>query len=283
MRYPEILSIRSEPVITSYTDKDTILYALSLGLGANPLDSDELSFVYEKGLRTAPTMSAIIARGAEKILVEGEVDLTMLLHGEQRLRVHRPLPPEGCVATRARCLGVVDKGRDKGALLNIECAVSDAHGGEPYSTSVLTLFCRGDGGFGGPSEGALLSHALPARPHDREVALKTRPDQAALYRLNGDRNPLHIDPDAAAAAGFDRPILHGLCTYGIACRAVMQACCDFDPARIKAFDARFSAPLYPGETLLTRFWEDDSVISFECSVAERGVIVLNNGYCELTE
>jgi acyl dehydratase len=187
------------------------------------------------------------------------------------------------MTSTARCLGVVDKGKDKGAVLNIECAVADAASGERYATSTMTLFCRGDGGFGGPTSGDLPLHPAPARPHDLEVAMPTLPQQAALYRLLGDTNPLHIDPDVARTVGFPGPILHGLCTYGIACRAIMRACCDDDPARIERFDVRFSLPVYPGETITTRIWRDGSDLSFECLVAERGATVIRNGFCKLRD
>jgi len=283
MRYPEILSIRPEPVVTTYTDKDTILYALGIGMGANPLDVDELPFVYERDLRVVPTMSVILARGAGEFLVEGDINFRMILHGEQRLVVHKPLPPEGRIATSARCLSVIDKGKDKGALLNIESTIRDAAKDDLYCTIIMTLFCRGDGGLGGPSEAGLIPHEKPSGSPDKEVALQTRPDQALIYRLTGDRNPLHVDPEIAVQAGFKAPILHGLCTYGVACRAVMQAYCDLDPIRIRTFDARFSAPVFPGETIVTKLWKDGPIVSFECSVAERAVTVIKNGRCELVK
>ena len=280
MRFPEILSIRPEPVVSSYSAKDTILYALGVGMGADPA---ELPFVYEKALRVLPSMSAVQGRGFEKILVEGGIDFTMLLHGEQRLRIHKLLPPAGRIVTSARCLSVIDKGAGKGALLNVECTIADAAKGDLYSTLITTLFCRGDGGFDGPTDGALMPHEVPASPHDREVLLKTRPDQAILYRLTGDRNPLHIDPAFAAQAGFEKPVLHGLCTYGFACRALLQAYCDLDPTRMKSLDVRFSSPVFPGETIVTRMWKRGPTVSFECAVAERPVTVIRNGRCELVE
>jgi acyl dehydratase len=179
-------------------------------------------------------------------------------------------------------MSVVDKGVDRGALLNVECTIADASCNELYATIVMTLFCRGDGGFNGPTRSALIPHEVPTRVPDKQVALPTRLDQALIYRLSGDRNPLHCDPRVARLAGFERPILHGLCTYGIACRAVLQAYCDYDAARIRAFDVRFAAPLYPGETILTRMWKDGSVVSFECSAAERDVTVIRNGRCLLS-
>jgi acyl dehydratase len=281
MRYPEILAIRSAPASVDYDEKDAILYALSLGAAAEPDDPAGLAFVYEKGLLTLPTFPAILARGSGPIIEEGGLDYLRIVHGEQRLRLLRPLPPRGRLVSQARCLGVVDKGADKGALVNIEDTISDAETGEPYATVILTLFCRGDGGFGGPAEGGLPIHEVPDRAPDLELALPTRPDQALLYRLNGDTNPLHADPETAVRAGFERPILHGLCTYGIAARAILRAYGENRPDRIAAFDVRFASPVYPGETIVTRMWKDGAVVSFDCVVAERGVTVIRNGRCEL--
>jgi acyl dehydratase len=145
----------------------------------------------------------------------------------------------------------------------------------------MTLFCRGDGGFGGPTEGELTLEPVPGRAPDFEVAIPTLPQQAALYRLLGDRNPLHIDPEMATRVGFKGPILHGLCTYGVAARAILRACCDNDPTRMEGLDVRFSSPVYPGETVTTRIWRDGNAVAFECVVAERGVTVIRNGACRL--
>ena len=278
MRYPEILSIPSKRTEFAYDEHFTMLYALGLGAGA---DDRDLPLVYEKGLQALPTMAVVMSSTSGEFIREGGIDARMIVHGEQRLTVHRPLPPAGTMATTTRCLGVVDKGAAKGALVNIECVIADAASGERHATSIITLFCRGDGGFGGPSDGDLPLHSPPDRLHDLEVALPTLPQQAALYRLLGDLNPLHVDPDFARKAGFPRPILHGLCTYGIAGRAIVRACCDDDPARIERFDVRFSAPVFPGEAVTTRIWRDGSEIAFECLVAERDAKVVRNGYCTL--
>lgn len=281
MRYPEILSLETEPMELSYTRQDAILYALSVGAGLEGLERDELSFVYEKGLRTLPTMSTNLLGGGN-LMAEAGVDLRMMVHSEQRLRMHAPLPPEGRVVVRSRVAHVADKGKEKGAVVDIEHSIVDAESGTPYASVTLTLFCRGDGGFGGPQENAVTPHRVPDRAPDKNVALPTTPNQAALYRISiGETNPLHIDPEFARQVGFERPILHGLCTYGVACRAVMQACCGNDPERIKSLDVRFAAPFYPGETLVTRIWQDGEVISFECLSAERGVTVFKNGRCEI--
>jgi acyl dehydratase len=279
MRYPEILSIEAEPTAFAYDADFTILYALGLGCGAEP---DELKFVYEKGLQALPTMAVMMGGASKAFIEQGGIDYTMIVHGEQRLTLHRPLPPAGRMISEARCLGVVDKGAEKGALVNVE-STARGEDGTLYATAIMTLFCRGDGGFGGPSDGELTLAPVPARDPDFEIAIATLPQQAAIYRLSGDRNPLHIDPEMAKRVGFPGPILHGLCTYGIAGRAIMRACGDNDPARIASLDARFSSPVYPGETVTTRIWQDGNAISFECVVAARGVTVIKNGACRWRE
>jgi acyl dehydratase len=277
MHYPEILAIRPDPVEFAYDDQFTMLYALGLGCG---VDQGDLRFVYEKDLQALPTMAVMMAGASGAFLTEGGIDYTMIVHGEQRLTIHRPLPPTGRMISDARLLSVIDKGADKGALLNIASDVRDA-GGTHYATATMTLFCRGDGGFGGPTEGELTLAPVPDRAPDLEVAIPTLPQQAAIYRLTGDRNPLHIDPDMATRVGFKAPILHGLCTYGIAGRAILRACCNNDPARIAGLDARFSSPVYPGETVTTRIWRDGNAVAFECVVAARGVTVIKSGACRL--
>ena len=200
----------------------------------------------------------------------------MLVHGEQKVELHRPLPPAGEFTTQSRTVGAFDKGEGKGAILVNETVWLDASG-EKVATLTGSSFCRADGGFGGPTEGAPEPHVVPSRKPDETVQISTREDQALLYRLNGDRNPLHSDPDSAKRSGFARPILHGLCTYGITCRAVLQAVTDFDPDQILSHQARFSAPVFPGDTLSIDLWRDGKEISFEARVAARDAVVIKNG------
>lgn len=282
MRYPEVLSLPARSVEVGFSREDVILHALGVGVGLDALDANDLRFVYEQELLALPTMSTTLLGGDGGLMAEAGVDLRKMLHSEERLTIHQPLPPEGRVRTTSRIVNVADKGKEKGAVVNMEHAITDAANGTPYATVVMTLFCRGDGGYGGPNRDLFPAHELPTRTPDRETRLPTAPNQAALYRVSmGDTAPLHIDPKVAAAAGFERPILHGLCTYAVACRAVMKAHGEDDPARIRSFDARFAAPFYPGETLLTRSWRDGDVVSFDCLSAERGVTVLKAGRCEL--
>ncbi len=226
-------------------------------------------------------MAVMMATGSGDFISQGGIDFTRIVHGEQRLTIHAPLPATGTMTSTARCLGVIDKGKEKGAVVNVESTMSDAATGTLHATATMSLFCRGDGGFGGPSDGDLPLHTVPDRPHDLEVSIQTLPQQAAIYRLSGDRNPLHIDPEMAKSVGFPGPILHGLCSYGVAARAIMRECCDNDPARIERLDVRFSSPVYPGEAITTRIWRDGNMLSFECVVAERGVTVIRNGLCQL--
>ena len=205
----------------------------------------------------------------------------MVVHGEQRLTVHKPLPAYADVVYDERIVGAWDKGKDKGALIVSEKAIREKKTGDKLCTVSATIFARGDGGFGGPKEGAPEPHPIPDRAPDLVHEADTRPDQAFLYALSGDRNPLHRDPKIAKMAGFPRPILHGLCTYGTACRSILTAACAYDPARIVGFDARFSAPVFPGETIATDMWIDGQIVSFRSRVKERDVICINNGKCTL--
>ena len=176
---------------------------------------------------------------------------------------------------------VIDKGEDKGALLITEVNIKDKETGNLLCTLGGTTFARGDGGFGGPKEGGPKPHPIPERDPDIISELSTSPDQALLYRLSGDRNPLHSDPDVAEAAGFPKPILHGLCSYGTACKSIIQDVCDYDSSLIEQLDVRFSSPVFPGEKISTEIWIDDKEISFRSWVKDRNVMVINNGKCVL--
>lgn len=280
INYQEIMQLKPEGGTFRYTDRDVMLYALGVGFGRNPLNLRELRFVYENDLRTVPTFAAVIGWGHTVVGRTG-INFLMAVHGEQRLTVHRPLPAEAEVTAEERITGVVDKGEGKGALILLEKVICDQPSGEKLCTLGATVYARGDGGFGGPGEGAPVPHIVPEREPDHMVEFETRPDQALLYALSGDRNPLHRDPLVARMAGYRRPILHGLCTYGIACRAVLAEVCDYDPARIAAFDARFSAPLNPGDSVVTQIWVDGPVVSFRCKLKDRGLVIIDNGKCIL--
>jgi acyl dehydratase len=263
-----------------YTERDTMLYALSIGMARDPLNEDELPYVFEKGgLKTVASQACVIAR--PNLLLDVGLDRTKLLHGEQRLVLHRPLPPAAKLRADARVLEAYDKGAGKGAVIYTETTVREEGDSQPLATLVSSVFCRGDGGFGGVKGSGLPPHEVPTRKPDLTTVAQTRADQALLYRLNVDRNPLHADPALAARAGFKAPILHGLCSYAIACRDILAYVCKYDHTRLREFDVRFTSPVYPGEKITTEIWVDGTTVSFRCSVAERGVTVLNNGRCAL--
>jgi acyl dehydratase len=279
----EALAQKSEPQPGGYTDRDSLLYAVAIGMGRDPLDPKELEYVCETaGSRVVPTAATVLARtsrpAASGISLMSRMNFALMLHGEQRLTIHQPLPPAADIRVSGRTTGVYDKGAGKGALVTNETDVTLADG-SPLYTLGSTMFFRGDGGFGGQSEGAPVPHTLPDREPDAVCEMPGRNDQALVYALCGDRNPLHRDPAFARRAGFDRPILHGLCSYGIACHAVLKTMLDYDQTRIGGFDVRFSAPVFPGETQVVEMWRDDDVISFRVRIKERGVVSINNGKC----
>lgn len=280
--YDKLMALKIPQVERSYTQRDSIFYALSLGLGQDPVKADELPFVYEDHVKVLPTFPVVVAQpGFWARDLDTGIDWVKVLHGEHDLVLHKPLPPSGTVTSRTRVLDVIDKGAGKGALVYSQRTVHDKASGELYATITQTSFCRGDGGFGGPQKAAPEPHVLPARMPDVICDLPTRPEMALLYRWNADMNPLHADPAIAKAAGFPRPILHGLGTFGVAGHAILREMCGYDPARFKSIAVRFSAPVYPGETIRTEMWRDGAVVSFRARVVERDVVALNNGRAEI--
>jgi acyl dehydratase len=274
----KLLNWKFPEIEHTYTEKDTILYALGLGCGSDPESPDDLRFVYENGLLALPTMAVVLAYPGNWLeSPDSTADYRKLLHGEQYLTLHRPIPPAGTVIGRTRVTDLLDKGKEKGAALFTERTVLDQATGAPIATMTSVGMLRGDGGFGGKPGPQPPPHRLPETAPQMTVDLKTYTNSALIYRLSGDRNPLHSDPKAAAGGGFKTPILHGLCTFGIAGRALIKACCSGDPARLKSMQLRFSAPVFPGETIRTEMWPEGSRISFRARVVERDVVVLNNG------
>jgi acyl dehydratase len=280
LNYEKLMQLKLEGQRFNYGDRETMLYAVGVGMGRDPLDPKELAYTFEREtLKTVPSMATVLTR--MPILKDSGYDYTKVVHGEQRLKLHRPLPPEGELIADARVTEAVDKGPGKGAVIYTETKVRSAKDDQPMFTLNGATFARGDGGFGGPSGSGPAVHEIPTRKPDQSVPLETRADQALLYRLNGDRNPLHADPDLAKRAGFPVPILHGLCTYGTACRAILTTVCNYDHTKIAGLDVRFSSPVYPGETIITDMWVDGKIVSFRCRLKERDVTVINNGKCTL--
>jgi acyl dehydratase len=280
--YDKLMAWRIPETRQRYSARDTMLYALGVGLGADPLDERQLRFVYEKELQTLPTYPVVLGYPGFWLNDPATgVDCVRLVHGEQGLRIHRLPPPEGEVIGTTRVTGIVDKGHGKGALIYTGREIRDATSGELLCSLTSTTFCRADGGFGGPAGPAPPMHPLPERAPDAVCELPTLSRAALIYRLSGDYNPLHAEPSVARAAGFERPILHGLCTFGVAGHAILKSVCDYDPTRVISINVRFSSPVYPGETIRTEIWRDGGIVSFRARAIERNVMVLNNGCAEI--
>ena len=275
-----------EPIIThqTLTVRDTILYALGVGVAVGAATEPEaLKFAYEEGLEALPTMAVVLAYPGFWLKdPKYKVDWNRILHGEQSIQLYRPIPCSGTFTGVTTVDAIYDKGESKGAILYATRKITDASSGELIADVTYSSFLRGDGGFGGTSEGAPKPHQIPAdRKADETVELYIPDEQPLIYRLSGDYNPLHADPAVAKAAGFPRPILHGLCTYGFAGRAALRALCKSEPARLKRYDVRFSTPVFPGETLCVEIWrEGTGSAGLRASVIERDLVVLQNGFVE---
>lgn len=290
------LRAREFPVLRqSYTEKDAILYALAMGYGSDPLDEAQLRYVYGPGLRVLPTFANIPCHPGFWINDPTTgIDAARAVHGEHHMHFHVPLPAHGTVRGELRVTEIVDKGPGKGALLITERRIFDDSTGTLLASIEQHTLCRGDGGF---SAGTVAASATSRPPKATPVAerapdwvaeVPTLPQAALLYRQSADLNPLHADPRTALAAGFPRPILHGLCTYGIVCRAVLQACAGDQPERMHSLGGRFSAPVFPGETLRVEIWDDDvsagvRALRLQCVAPQRGVVVFSNGTAVVAE
>ncbi|WP_336210043.1 MaoC/PaaZ C-terminal domain-containing protein [Nonomuraea sp. LPB2021202275-12-8] len=266
-----IIGVESPPHERTWSAKDTMLYALGVGASL-----DELEFATEKGQRVLPTFAVLAAQAPGRRI--GDFDPAMLVHAEQAFELHRELPPAGGVRTTSKVTGIYDKG--SGALVTTEARAVDPGSGEPVITSRSAVFIRGEGGFGG-DRGPREEWAAPDRAPDHKVTYPTRPEQALVYRLSGDYNPLHSDPEFAARAGFARPILHGLCTYGVTGRALLHAVAGSDPARFRSMSGRFSSPVLPGEPLTVSIWVDGSAVLFR-TAKDDGTVVIDRGRAQIS-
>lgn len=285
MKLDKVLARQFPLTEHTLTPRDCMLYALGVGVGARPEAAEDLQYVYEDhegGLKVFPAMVNVICHpGAWVKEPELEVDWVRLLHGEQSFAIHRPLSPGRTYVGAYRVANVIDKGPGKGAMLYLEKALTDKDSGQLVATVTSTYVLRGDGGCGGTTDTPPAVHAIPDSPATDSISLSTLPQAGLIYRLSGDYNPIHASPGIARKAGFERPILHGLCTMGIATRAILQGCCDDRPDRLRSVNLRFSSPVYPGETIMTEFWETESGVSFRATAADRKVVVLNNGFAEI--
>ena len=275
---PDAVGSKSEPTRRAWDSKDSLIYALGVGAGAaDPLQ--ELQFTTENTSdtpqRALPTMAVVIGPlggGWDKI---GTFNPAMLVHGEQGITLHREIPVEGELEAVSEIVGIYDKG--KGAVIVSESHATLVGTGEPLFSTRMSAFIRGEGGWGGDRGPSGGQNQAPERAPDTEVTVQTRTDQALIYRLSGDRNPLHSDPAFAAMGGFDRPILHGLCTYGFTGRALLHELCGSDPARFKGMDARFSSPVLPGEALTVKVWNDGDGTAIFQTCGGDGRVVIDNG------
>jgi acyl dehydratase len=263
-----------------YDPRETILYAL--GTGAGLADIDETGLVFERGLTALPTMALVLGTPGFWLMDRGlGLDWPQILHGEQSLRLHRPLDAVGDIRGVTTIGDLSDKGRGRPALLRCDRELFDAATGAPVASLEEVWVLRGAGGFGGhnlPVSAPLPP--LPQRPADHRLDLPTSRQQALLYRLTGDRNPLHVDAATAQVAGFDRPILHGLSTFGLIGRALIHLACGGDARRLRTMRARFTAPVYPGDVVRTEVWDDGDALRFRASVPERGETVVDGGIAE---
>jgi acyl dehydratase len=261
-------------VTHSYTERDVMLYALGVGAG-----TDELQFTYGRELKVLPSFAVIPAFPA-MLNLGGAMDVNpaMVLHGEQRIELHAPIPTSGTITTTPTIKAIYDK--VKGAVVVVETESVDEKG-KLLFRNTSSIFARGEGGFGGDRGPSGARNVPPDRKPDQSIAMQTLPQQALLYRLSGDMNPLHADPDFAKMGGYDRPILHGLCTFGFAGRAVLQAWCGNDPARMKSFEVRFSGVVFPGETITTDMWQVAPGKIVLTAKTERGEAVLTGAAAEV--
>ena len=286
INYQQLKARPFAPVHQHYTARDTMLYALSLGVGNDPLDASNLPLVYEgmdKPLQALPTMSSVLGYpGFWAQEADTGIDWVKLVHGEQRTTIHQPIPAVAKVVGKTSITRIIDKGAGKGAIVVSERRV-EGEDGTLYATLEQVTFCRGDGGYSQAGGGQPSDESLPALAATPDSAPtftfehRIRPEAALLYRLMGDYNPLHADPRVAQAAGFDKPILHGLATYGMVCHALVMTACGGDASQLRSINARFSSPVFPGETLRTEIWKDGNHLQFRTLVVERNIVVLSHG------
>jgi acyl dehydratase len=270
------LAAKFEPTTSSYGVDDVILYHLGIGAGVPQTDANELEYTYEKNLKVLPSFGVVpvfSSMGSSLFNLEGlKFNPAMLLHGEQDIEIHRPLPTAAELESQVRIAGIYDKG--KAALVVLEVATKE-QGGDPLFTNRFSLFLRGEGGFGGES-GPKAGNKAPDRAPDVEVETKTLPQQALLYRLSGDKNPLHADPEFAKMGGFDTPILHGLCSFGIVCKAAVDQALGGDVTKVARYQARFAGVFFPGETMVTSVWREGNQLLIASKSKERGAPILSN-------
>lgn len=271
-----------QPIEQTYTARDSMLYALGVGLNDDPMDLKQLAFTYEDGLKALPSMCVVLGTPGFWIKDPASgITWQKVLHGEQSFALHKPLPAAATVVAINRVRDLVDKGEGKGALIYVEREIVEKQSGDRLATLTSTYFCRADGGFGRSTTQAPKPPAIPDRAPDEVVDLAIDKRAGLIYRLSGDYNPIHADPRAATQAGFKAPIFHGLGSLGVASHAILRAICDYDPTQLTGVSLRFTSPVYPGETLRTSIWRDGARAFFRCEIPERSVVVLDSGLATL--
>ena len=274
----DAVGVESEPGERSWDSKDCLLYALGVGAG-----TDELAFTTENTAdvdqKVLPTMAVVLNAMGAGMPSLGDFNPAMLVHGEQSVELHREIPVKGTLRSTGKVTAIYDKG--KGAVIVMATSAVLAGTDEPLFTNTMSVFIRGEGGFGGERGPSGPQNVPPDRAPDHSITYQTRPDQALLYRLSGDRNPLHSDPKFAEMGGFPKPILHGLCSYGFTGRALLHELCGSDPSRFEKMEARFSSPVFPGEALTVNMWVDGGQAVFQ-TTGDDGRVVIDAGLCRFT-
>lgn len=265
---PSKVGLEGEPRDRAWDSKDCLLYAVGVGCG-----TDELEFATEKDQKVLPTFAVIIGGGGVPLNKIGDFNFAMLVHGEQAIYFEKPIPTDGIITSQGKIVEIWDKG--SGAVVVTESNSIDKKTGELIFKTRSSVFLRGEGGFGG-DRGPKAEKFNPGRAPDKQITYKTREDQALTYRLSGDRNPLHSDPEFAKRGGFDRPILHGLCTYGFTGRALLNSYCKEQPEKFKAIEGRFSKPVMPGDELTISMWQEGNNVLFQTKTQD-DVVVIDNG------
>ncbi len=280
LNYDAIMAYRPGDIRASYGPRDCILYALGIGLGMDPMDEGELRFVYEKNLLAFPTLATTLGWMGRLTDPNFGIDERLVVLADQRVVLHRPLAPEATLISRPSIKEIIDKGEGNAAIIQSTRDLTTPDG-TLVATVESSALARRHGGFGGKATQSPAPPAIPARDPDRVCDLPTPPNLAQIFRLTGDTNPLHIDPERARAAGFPRPILHGMASFGVAAHAILRTFAGYDPARLAAIEARFARPIFPGETVRTEMWENGAQVTFRCRTVERGEVAIDNGLATL--
>jgi acyl dehydratase len=280
LNYERILAHRAGPLDASTDERTCILYALGIGIGMDPTDRDEIKFVHERELVAFPTLASVLGWPGRLTDPAFGIDSRMVVAASLKVSLNRPLRTQERLTSDPRVVEIVDKGPGKHAILQSARTLM-APGGEVVATVESTSIARGHGGFGGRVTDMPEPPPTPERAPDAVCDLPTPPNLALIFRLMGDENPLHVDPESAKKSGFPRPILHGSATFGVAAHAVVRAAAGYDPARLASIEARLSRPVFPGETIRTEIWRDGGTIAFRCRVPQRDEIVLTNGWATL--